>query len=264
MRRPAIPRIDEILARFILRQAESPDVEPSPELGEVVLFQAVGLYQPDPRTALREALEAAGLLLGPQAASMFQSGLKGPGEWAHLVRSIPPMMAVPFCLGNYPQLVHDLSPLMAAKSLKELAKSSEEALDVREIQDWGRLMLVNARLAEALLAAAALRLARQLDAAAALLAEVRRQAPVSWEPLLINEEAALAWHRGDTGHAAQLWSSHPHQDNPVVQFNRGLAFLFDDQTAEAKQLLAASAAALPEKSAWHHLARMYLALIEIL
>jgi hypothetical protein len=47
-----------------------------------------------------------------------------------------------------------------------------------------------------------------------------------------------------------------------VLFNRGMAALFLGQTEAAQEALRQAAAGLPETSAWHHLARLYLTLAD--
>jgi hypothetical protein len=48
-----------------------------------------------------------------------------------------------------------------------------------------------------------------------------------------------------------------------VWFNRGLAALFLNEANTARALLRQAAEKLPETGAWHHLARLYLALAEM-
>jgi hypothetical protein len=48
-----------------------------------------------------------------------------------------------------------------------------------------------------------------------------------------------------------------------VLFNRGMADLFQDKPEEARQALKEVVGKLPETSAWHHLAHLYLALAEM-
>ena len=112
----------------------------------------------------------------------------------------------------------------------------------------------------ALVAIAVLRLARQLDAAGRLLVRLK-DVPAGWQPVVANEEAALAWNRGDLARAAALWRAQP-ASVPVL-FNRGLAALFLGEPAAARTDLGQAAAQLPDDLAWHHLARLYLALAEM-
>src|SRR5262249_9204107 len=108
-----------------------------------------------------------------------------------------------------------------------------------------------------LLAAGALRLARQFDRAEALLAG---DFPPAWQACRDNERAALAWHRGQAERALTLW--HAQAPTTPGRFNRGMAALFLGQTALAVQSLGQAVAGLPETSAWHHLAALYLALAQ--
>jgi hypothetical protein len=48
-----------------------------------------------------------------------------------------------------------------------------------------------------------------------------------------------------------------------VRFNLGMADLFLGKTKSARKTLEAVTAELPKTSAWHHLARLYLALAEM-
>jgi hypothetical protein len=106
-----------------------------------------------------------------------------------------------------------------------------------------------------LLAAGALRLARQFDHAEELLAIAPSPA---FRALHANEVAALAWHRGQPERAMALWEKQG--DGPVPSFNRGMAALFLGQAERATRELSAAVAALPESSAWHHLGQLYLAM----
>jgi hypothetical protein len=108
-----------------------------------------------------------------------------------------------------------------------------------------------------LLAAGALRLARQFEPAGKLLRQVTAN---EWQALRANEEASLAWHRGQTEDAFQMWQAQ--EPSIPVLFNRGMAALFLGQTEAAHDALAQAAAGLPETSSWHHLARLYLTLAD--
>jgi hypothetical protein len=113
---------------------------------------------------------------------------------------------------------------------------------------------------QALLAVGVLRLAREFDAAGELLRGLKT-VPAAWRAAQANEEAALAWHRGDAQAAADSWRTQ--SESVPVLFNRGMAALFLGQPAEARAPLGKAAAQLPDDGAWHHLARLYLALAEM-
>jgi len=75
-----------------------------------------------------------------------------------------------------------------------------------------------------------------------------------------NEEAALAWHRGQAEAASKMWQAQ--EASIPVLFNRGMAALVLEQTAAAQEALQQAVARLPETSSWHHLARLYLTLAD--
>jgi hypothetical protein len=229
--------------------------------GEVIPFQAAAAPTVDPRTALQAAMEAANHLLSQtERVALQPTTLPDVPEWSMLVRSQEAGLAVPFCLGNFPQMLKTVLPLLEGTPLSGLTTPIEQTVPAAGLSEWCRQMLAQTRLTEALFGAAALRLANQFEAADQQLDRVRALAPASWAGLLDNEAAALAWHRGHRTRAAKLWSNHPDQDCPVILFNRGMAALFADQPAAAAPLLARAAAALPESDPWHHLAQLYLTL----
>ena len=84
------------------------------------------------------------------------------------------------------------------------------------------------------------------------------EAPAVWKALRANEEAALAWHRGQAEEALALWRTQ--KASVPVLFNRGMAALFLGRPTEAQTVLREAVAQLPDTSAWHHLGHLYLAL----
>jgi hypothetical protein len=173
-----------------------------------------------------------------------------PPEWPGLVAGQEPAVAVPFALGNYPQMVRHLPPLLAhdLPGLRATPARSASA----SLREWA------ARIhdcPQTLLAAAVLRMAGDLDAAAAIL---RQQVPGPWRDFQANELAALAWRGGDAEAALQQWQRCP--ERAPVRFNCGMACLFLGRPEEAQEGLRCAVAELPETSAWHHLGQLYLAL----
>jgi tetratricopeptide (TPR) repeat protein len=257
------PDLGQLFTAFLKRQATTGPDEGTDTPGEVVLLQAATLLPVEPRTALQEALEPAEYLLdADEAKALRPQALKGLPDWPALVRGQDSTVAVAMCLGNFPQMLKSITPLFAGAPLETLRPEPGRPLPVGELAAWGAKMLASGKVASALFAAGALRLAGQFDEAAALIARVRQEAGAKWQAVLLNEEAALAWHRGEHERAAQLWARHPEQDNPVVLFNRGLTALFAGRADEAQPLLGRAADSLPETSAWHHLARLYLSLAQ--
>jgi hypothetical protein len=260
-RTPNQPDLRQLSAEFIRRRLSDPFLRPGDEAGEVLPHQASALHVIDPRTALAEAVEAADYLLPTAAAVGFRlPALKAPPDWPTLLRNQENQVAVPFCLGNFPQMVRDVSPLLTGTPPAELRPTGGRPVAVPDLEAHAAAMLAAGRLPDALFAAAGLRLANLFDQAGDLLDRVADAAPDEWAGLIQNEKAALAWHRGDAKAAAKLWTKNPLQASPVLWFNAGLANLFAGKPADAAKSLALVADALPERSAWHHLARLYLTL----
>jgi hypothetical protein len=175
-----------------------------------------------------------------------------PPEWPALVSSQEPAVALAFCLGNFPQMVRNLQPLLSGAPVA-LRQPAPRPLAAPALLDWASAR----RGPEALLAAGVLRLARHFDEADGLLRRAG-DLPAEWQPVRANEEAALAWHRGRAEEALALWQAQP--AGVAVHFNRGMASLFLGRSTEARAALEAAVGQLPDTSAWHHLGHLYLAL----
>ena len=244
------PPLAELFAEYLKGQTAAQAVglgfaEPG---GEVEPFESVPVQPVDPALAWSDALAAVGHV--PAAA---KAEWTTPADWPALVAAQEPAVALAFSLGNYPQLVRNLHPLLAGGNPAALRAGPTRGAAAPALVEWARNCTAYPQL---LLAAGVLRLARQFDEADGLLK--RNPPPAEWQATHANEEAALAWHRGDAEAAAALWAKKP-ESTPVV-FNRGMAALFLGDGAAARAALTKAAAALPETSAWHHLARLYLAM----
>jgi hypothetical protein len=254
---PTQPSLHDLLARYLDRQASAHEegLGLADLGGEVIPFDAVPVQPVEPRLAWAEALDVL------RALDLPTDGCSGaaPAEWPTLVASHEPEVALPFCLGNFPQLVRHLPGLLHLPEGGALRAPAGPAAPLLDLQEWAERTARTGEYPQALLAVAALRLAREFDAAAALLPEMK-SVPAAWRGLRANEEAALAWHRGDFD-AAASWGAQA--ESVPVLFNRGMAGLFLGRPAEARTSLGRAAARLPEDGAWHHLARLYLALAEM-
>jgi hypothetical protein len=255
---PTQPPLHDLLARYLDRQAAAHEEGLGlADVGEeVVPFDAVPVQPVEPRLAWTEALAVLRVLNLPAEARSCPV----PADWPTLVASHEPEAALPFCLGNFPQMVRHLPGLLHASDPAALRRPAGRAVPVAGLAEWAEGVTRTKTYPQALLAVAALRLAREFDAAGRLLTTLK-DAPAAWRNVLANEEAALAWHRGDADRAAASWRTQP--DSVPVLFNRGVAALFLGQPAEARPVLGKAAAQLPEDGAWHHLARLYLALAEM-
>jgi hypothetical protein len=245
-----------LLARYLQRRTDEViHGHIAAEAGEVVPFEAATLQPVDARLAWDEAQAA----LRCYDSAFDPRKAKPPVEWSTLVAAQEPVPALPFCAGNYPQLVRDLHTLMKTRQLSSLpATTSLRPTKLDTVEPYAREALRQKQPGRFLLAVGMLRLARQFDEAEQLLDEHHRDLPKELKAGCANERAALAWHRGKTEEARSLWLEQ--EPSVPVLFNRGVAALFTDRGEEAKAALVGAVDALPETCAWHQLGRLYLAL----
>jgi len=245
--------LPELFTDYLRRQTAAHEAGLAlPDSDEVVPYDAAPAQPVDPRLAWDEAAAA----LRCFHPSLPKLPAKAPTEWPTLVTSHEPVAALAFCAGNFPQLVRNLSALVQAAELRDLRPTAGRPVEASGLAEWAA---GNEGPARTLFAAGTLRLARQYDQAAELLRET--DAAPEWRDALANEEAALAWHRGRTEEADRLWQAQP--ESVPVLFNRGMAALFLGRPTEARGWLRRAAEQLSENDAWHHLARLYLALAEM-
>jgi tetratricopeptide (TPR) repeat protein len=239
----------QYLHRQVAAQAESlgfADAE-----GQVVPHEAVSVQPVDPQRAWNDALAVVRHFPASQAEPRWQV----PPDWASLIASHEPAIALAFCIGNFPQLVRDLYPLLNEGDLAVLRQLPTRTLSIPpSVLEWAMRTRTSPQV---LLAAGVLRLARRFDEAAELLRSKTRL-PSQWQAVWANEEAGLLWHRGRADEALALWQAQ--KASVPVLFNRGMASLFLGRTTEAQTALGEAVAQLPEMSAWHHLGHLYLTL----
>jgi hypothetical protein len=254
------PALSEMLARFLARRASAHAESPLPgdASGEVVPYEAVPAQPVEPRLAWTEAHAA----LRCFAPTLTPAAQPFTADWATLVASQEPGMAIAFCAGNFPQLVRDIHALLSATDLSELrSMRSEAAAADGGIAGWAAQLAQTDDPANLLLAAGVCRLARHFDQAGELLKQGEKNAPTEWKPAFLNEHAALAWHRGHCERADELWGKQA--STAPVLFNQGMAALFLDRAKDARSLLNQAVAQLSEDDGWHHLGKLYLALAEM-
>ncbi len=254
----AHPNIGELMARYLENQtkARGAGVGEMP-VYEVEPYEAAAFPLVEPRTAWDEAV-AAVRLLDPEMARL---NIAPPSDWSSLISGLDPIAAISFAAGNFPQLVRDLPALIRTARRSELQPKPTAALDGSSLESWAVRVAKKGLLPDTLIAVGSLRLAGKFEAAGQQIDELRSKAGDRWQAALTNEEAALAWHRGDCDRAAELWQKLP--ESAPVCFNRGMSSLFRDQAPAARAALTQAIALLPEDDAWHHLARLYLALAGI-
>ena len=252
------PRLDDLLAGFLNRQAKARATGLAEvPVSEVEPYEAAFAPVIEPRVAWEEALSAITLLDAEHGKLSFNA----PADWSALMTSEASVSALAYAAGNFPQLLRDLPALIRTPRRSSRPSGAEGTVNVRSLLSWTNDALHNSGFSQAFFGAGALRLAGQFDAAAKVLDELRGRAPARWRQVLLNEEAGLAWHRGHSEQAAKLWNEMP--ESAPIWFNRGMAALFLERPAEARAALAKAIDMLPDDNAWHHLARLYLALSEV-
>jgi hypothetical protein len=248
-----------MLAQYLRRQAaaEGAGLGPAEAGGEVVPFEAAPTQPVEPRLAWSASLEASRFYgsSAPTLAALV------PPDWANLVADQAAAMAVPFCVGNFPQRVRSLAPFLDASRLARLLPADDRPATAPDLVEWVEQRVRTAEPAQALLAVGVLRLARRFEAAENLLRDRRGQVRAAWRAAWDNEQGAVAWERGRADEALSLWGKAG--DSAPVLFNRGLAALFHDRPEEARPWLTRAVGQLPDEGPWHHLARFYLGLAEM-
>jgi hypothetical protein len=247
--RPASVLLDELFTRYLGRQAEAQalGLGHAEASGDVEPYEAVPVQPVEPRLAWSDAVAVAPFLNAPA------TDWPVPPEWPALVAAQEPATAVPFCLGNFPQLVRDLQPLVDGANSVSSPKPGRP-LPTGGLTAWAQRQK---NYPVVLLAAGVLRLARDFDGAETALGRAEN-VPAAWRAVHANESAALAWQRGLHAEALSLWEAQP-ASVPVL-FNRGMALLFLARPAEARELLTQAVAGLKETNAWYHLGQLYLTL----
>jgi len=248
---PTLPPLGELFRNYLQRQtvAHAEGLGFADVSGEVVPHEAVPLQPADPQQAWKDAVAVVPYLAG-EAKIKWQV----PPEWPTLVALQEPAVDLAFCLGNFPQMVRMLQPLLTLQGGVRPTSSAARPVPVAGLIEWAK---TKSSYPEALLACAALRLAKQFDEAANVLKQAG-DAPAPWQAVRANEEAALLWHRGEHEKALKAWQIQ--EATTPVLFNRGMAAIFMGSFAEAQESLTQAVQQLPETSAWHHLGHMYLAL----
>ncbi|HEY7153497.1 MAG TPA: hypothetical protein VH575_06025 [Gemmataceae bacterium] len=245
--------LTDLFARYLRRQmtAEAEGLGFADLDGQATPYEAAPVQPVDPRLAWRD-----GLAVVPHfPASQTELRWEVPPDWPVLVAAQEPAFSLAFCIGNFPQMVRNLHPLLSGGDLVDLRPATgRPATAPPPLLQWAA---ATRDYPHVLLAAGVLRLLRRFEEAGALL----KSKDAMWQALRANEEAALTWHRGRADEALALWQAQ--KASVPVLFNRGMAALFLGRPAEARPALREAVAQLPDTSTWHHLGHLYLALAGI-
>jgi hypothetical protein len=228
--------------------------------GQAVPHEAVTVQPVDPRLAWEDGL--AVLRCGKYGPTLIPTPrLETPPEWPLLVAEQEPVTAVAFCIGNFPQMVRNLQPLLSSGDLTDVHSRAVQSSERKHrgvlppsLTQWANGVQGYPHF---LLVVGVLRLARHFDEASEFL-KSDGKVPRHWRALRANEEAALAWQRGSSAEALSSWQAQ--KPSVPVLFNRGMAALFLGRPADARSALEQAVAQLPDTSSWHHLGHLYLAL----
>lgn len=256
---PDQPPLADVFRRYLQRQAaaHAAGLAGADTRGEVVPFEAVPVQAVDPGLAWEGAIA----VLGQLQPGLPVRSLEVPPDWASLVASPEPVLALAFAAGNFPQLVSSLHALLHRTDLSALRPAPTHPVPGPDLLAWASEQARQQRYPQVLLAVGVLRLAGHFDQAVELVRQQTGPVPGAWQAAWANEEAALAWHRGQAEAALELWQTQA--PSVPVLFNRGMAALFLGRPIDARAELIRAVNQLPEDEAWHHLGRLYLALAEM-
>jgi tetratricopeptide (TPR) repeat protein len=250
------PNLTDLLAGYLQRQAHAQADGIASYDGEVLPYE-VGPVQPlDPKLAWDETLAVLSAY-GHAPAKRLQA----PPQWAQFVGGHESVVAVAFCVGNFPQLMRNFHDVLSQPDLGQMRPSAGRPAAASELAPWVEQIAQKQQFPQMLLALGALRLAKNFDAAESFIRTQDANIPAAWRLAWDNEKAALLWHAGRYDDARKIWDALA-ASAPVL-FNRGMSALFAGDAATARQQLTAAVAQIPVSSAWHHLGRLYLTLADL-
>ena len=253
---PTQPTLPALLAGFLNERAQA-QIDGLADFdgdAEVTPYDAGPVQPIDAKLAWTEAVAAANYF----HPSVDSEQWPVPPHWASLVAAQEPVIALAFCLGNFPQLVRNFHVILQNFHAADFSLSAGSAVSVPALVDWAQQVAAKKQWAQMLLALGSLRLAKNFAEAEAFVKINDGSIPPAWRAGWDNEKAALAWHQGRTDTARALWNAM--EPCVPVLFNRGMAELFGGDAAQGRATLDGVVGQLPETSAWHHLARLYVLL----
>jgi hypothetical protein len=250
----AQPKLADLLTRYLEKRTDACAVGAAASADEVTPYEAGPVQPIDPKLAWDESLAVLALSGQP----VQTRGWKAPPCWSSLVAGHEPVVALAMCAASFPQLVRNFHMILQMTDLTLLKPQAGRPVEAPELTAWADDVAARKQYPQVLIALGTLRLAKQLDAAAAYARKYDAEVPAAWRAAWENEKAALAWHAGRADEALATWQ-HLEPTVPVL-FNRGMAELFLGHAVAARAHLTLAVAQLAETSAWYHLGRLYLAL----
>lgn len=234
------PSLEELTLRFLAHRSDALWAV-GPDESEVEPHEVASGFRVDPRQAWADALVGVPGLTDAAGSPLIAP----PPQWNVLVHQLPSHPAVPWAVGNYPQRVRNLEPLLTRFDPADL-RPTGGLPDFVELRSW----VLRHAASWPVLAGGLARLLGDFDLAATLL-------PAGAD----NERAALLWQSGRHDEALARWQTAA--ETPAVTFNRGMALLFHGRFAEARDVLGRLADHLPETHGWAALCALYRAVATI-
>jgi hypothetical protein len=261
---PTQPNLASLLARFLNERAQaqtdglaSRDPVADAPSAEVTPYDAGPVQPIDAKLAWTEALAAASYFSRDVDVKKWPV----PPDWPSLVAGHEPVVALAFCVGNFPQLVRNFHLMLQNSRHADVPMGTGPAMNVPTLVAWTEQVAAKKQFPQMLLALASLRLARNFGRADAFVASNDGFISQEWRAAWDNEKAALAWHQGRADAARAVWNTM--EFSVPVLFNRGMADIFGGDATRGRATLDAVAAQVPDASGWHHLARLYVLLASV-
>src|SRR6266446_8454240 len=145
---PVQPKLEDLLARYLNRQAGAHASGLATfDASEVTPYEAGPVQPIDPKPAWDEALSA--LSHGQPAEGRK---LSAPPHWPQLVGSHEPVVALAWCVGNFPQLVRNFQQILHQANLTDLRPSGGRPVTAPALDDWAQQIIAKKKFPEGLLA----------------------------------------------------------------------------------------------------------------
>ena len=120
--------LSALMEKYVKHQAEAhrQGLAVTDSGAEVLPYDAGPVQVAEPRIAWADA----------QAVFATEVNFDPAPEWANLVTALEPGLAVPFCAGNFPQIVRNFLPVLRGEELRPEPLSLTKSLATGELERW--------------------------------------------------------------------------------------------------------------------------------